>query len=366
MAPEQEAYIGKPKNAVDTPALLLDVERLERNLARMAEFFAPLPCQLRPHAKTHKCVEIARRQIAHGAIGITCAKLSEAEVMARGGIEDILVANQVVGRAKVERAARLARRCRLTVAVDAAANVRELAEAARAHRARLGVLVEVNVGMDRCGVEGPEEAVALAQEVVRKRELELRGLMGYEGHAVFIEDAAARREAAEQAMARLLAVCDAMVRAGLPVPVVSAGGTGTYDITGRIPGITEIQCGSYCVMDARYRRLVPEFECALTALTTVISRPTRERLVLDIGRKSVGSDFGMPEPCGRSDFEVVGLAEEHGKARVLADAPLAPGQKVELLPGHCCTTIALHDWFYVVRGGIVEAVWPIQARGKFQ
>lgn len=351
---------------VDTPALVIDLDALERNLRRMADFFAPLPCKLRPHAKTHKCTEIARRQVKLGAIGITCAKLGEAEAMAAGGIEDILIANQVVGNRKIQRLAALARRAMLTVAVDDLANACEIAEAARRVGAAVGVLIEVDTGMGRCGLPADRAAIVrVAQELARMPGLRFRGLMGYEGHAVLVEDAADRRAKAEAAAHTLLACVQAVRRAGIPAEVVSGGGTGTYDITSQLPGITEIQAGSYVFMDARYARVKPEFENALFVAATVVSRPTPERVVLDAGMKSLSHEFGLPTVVEPAGLKLASLSEEHATCTAEGPCDLAPGDQVWLLPTHCCTTVNLHDRYWCVRDGKVAATWPIEARGKF-
>ncbi len=357
--------VGLRVEDLDTPALLVDLEALERNIRRMADFFASVPANLRPHVKTHKTPAIAHKQIAAGAQGITCAKLGEAEVMAAAGIDDILIANQVVGPAKIARLMGLARQISVTVAVDNPQNVADLSAAATAAGATVGVLVEVNVGMNRCGVAPGEAAVALAQQVARSPGLRFRGVMGYEGHCVAIPDRREREEKARAAMALLIATKEMIEAAGLPVEVVSGGGTGTFDITGRYPGVTEVQAGSYVTMDTSYRRLDLGFECALTVLTTVISRPQPGLAIVDAGMKAITPEFGMPEPKGLPGARVVRLSEEHGKIE-LADGGLSVGDKLELIPSHGCTTFNLHDRLYAVRAGRVEAVWPIAGRGQFR
>jgi len=356
--------VGQSKWDLDTPALLIDLAVMDANIKRMADYFAQRPCNLRPQTKTHKCPEIALRQLAAGAAGITCAKVGEAEAMADAGIRDILVANQVVGPLKAERLAALAKRCDIIVAVDDAANVREIAQAA-ARRGRLvGLLIEVNVGMNRCGVLGPEQAGAVAREIDKHRNVKLRGVMGYEGHTVFLTNPQEKQAAVKAAMDGLLAARDALVAAGFEVEIVSAGGTGTYNITGDLPGITELQAGSYVVMDSKYRQVTPEFECALFVLATVISRPTPGRIILDCGRKAISMDFGMPLVVGRDHAEVAKLSEEHAIIEAAEASDLKPADKVMLLPSHCCCTINMYDRFYAVRGDTVEYVWPISGRGK--
>lgn len=362
--PERAAPNGV--SGLDTPALLVDLDALEYNLALMADFFAARPANLRPHTKTHKCPEIARRQLAAGTRGVTCAKVGEAEALVDAGIDDILIANEVVGPLKIARLMELARRARLTVAVDDAANVAELGEAASGSGAALRVLVEVNIGMGRCGVAPGEPALALAREVARRRGLEFAGLMGYEGHLVNILDAAERRTKVEAALASLLETKSLLESTGLPVAVVSGGGTGTYDVTGSYPGVTEVQAGSYVFMDTHYGPVRPEFRPSLSLLSTVISRVREDVLIVDAGRKELSSDMGLPAVEGIPGAELVGLSEEHGRI-TLADpgaVHLRPGDKVTIRPSHCCTTINLHDELYAVRGGIVEDVWPIAGRGR--
>jgi D-serine deaminase-like pyridoxal phosphate-dependent protein len=269
------ALIGFPVAEIDTPALLLDLDIMEQNIARMAEAFRGIKAKLRPHVKTHKTPIIAHRQLAAGAIGVTCAKLGEAEVMVEGGIRDILIANQIVGSRKITRLVNLARHADLIVAVDDPQNVAELSQAAQAAGVSLRVLIEVNIGMHRCGVEPGEPALALAQEVDRSAGLIFSGLMGYEGHLVFVSDLAERKERVYRDLQILLDTVSFLESKGLAVEIVSSGGTGTAMLTGALPGITEIQAGSYVFMDGRYRTIEGvEFDCALTLLTTVVSRPT--------------------------------------------------------------------------------------------
>ena len=363
---DSQNLIGQPLDAVDTPALLVDLDALEHNLATMAAFFAARPAVLRPHFKTHKCLEIARLQLAAGARGVTCAKLGEVEVLVQAGIDDILLANQIVGALKIERLMALAARARVTVAVDDAANVQALAAAARTAGVHLSVLVEVDLGMHRCGVAPGQSALALAREVASTRALHLAGLMGYEGHLVLTKDPSERRAKVEAAFALLLETRDLLEREGLDVEVISGGGTGTYDITGAYPGVTEVQAGSYVFMDRTYAAVRPEFRRALSILSTVISRPSADRLVLDAGLKAVSGEFGPPEAPELAGHEEIRLSEEH--ARVTLSAPervdLRPGDRVALTPSHCCTTVNLHDRLVAVRRGVVEAVWSVAARGR--
>ncbi|MDI3339493.1 MAG: DSD1 family PLP-dependent enzyme [Sphaerobacter sp.] len=359
--------VGKPLDEVDTPALLIDAGALERNIARIAAYLADKPARLRPHAKTHKSPIIAHMQLAAGAVGITCAKLGEAEALVEGGIRDILIANQIVGPAKIARLVRLARYADLAVAVDDFENAQQISDAAEAAGTTVRVLVEVNIGMDRCGVEPGQPAVELALRVAELPGLRFFGLQGYEGHLVGVPERAERERRVRAAMEQLIETRRMIEAAGLPVAAVSGGGTGTFDITSTIEGFDEIQAGSYVFMDAWYRRVEgPDtaFEPALFLWSTIVSRPAPDRAVGDIGLKTATPEHGLPTAFGISGVETLSLSEEHVKLRVEGEArSLRPGDKIRFVPGHVCTTVNLHDCYVVVRDGVVEAVWPVAARG---
>lgn len=368
MADLSRNKIGMRVEELDTPALLLDLATFERNLTKMAAFFADKPATIRPHSKSHKCPQIALRQLEAGAIGITCAKLSEAEVMASAGIRDILVANQVSGVVKIDRATDLAGQCDLMVAVDDADNVRHLSEACTAKGVTLRVLVEVDVGMARCGVLPGEPALDLARRVAEAASLRLEGLMAYEGHLVMVEDPGERAQKVRAAFEPLEQTVALLERDGLPVEIVSSGGTGTYHITGTLPFVTEIQCGSYVLMDTKYRTIQPDFEPSLTVLSTVVSRPVPERIVVDAGLKSMTIEFGWPLPLDGEGVSVRHLSEEHGNLD-LADGGRfdgKPGDRFRFMPSHCCTTVNLHEAFHVIEDGKLIDIWPIAARGCSQ
>ena len=357
--------VDTPVDQLDTPCLLLDLDAFERNLHKMADFMAQREANLRPHVKTHKCSTIAKRQIEAGAQGLTCAKLGEAEVMAAAGIRDLLIANQVVGATKIQRLVELAEKSDVIVAVESVENARQIASAASRAGVKVNAIIEVDTGMSRCGTQPGKETAALAQAVVGMDGLRFRGVMGYEGHAVLIKDFEEKRRVATQAAERLLATVDELRAKGIDVEIVSAGGTGTYMITSELRGITEIEAGSYIVMDTTYSRVMPEFENALALLSLVISRRGNQWLVTDMGKKAATEEFGLPELRHVQGAKLVGLSEEHGKLEILdPECPLQPGDKVQLIPSHCCTTINLHDEFFCVRGGKLEAVWEIDARGK--
>lgn len=354
---------GSNKWDLDTPALVLDLDVLEDNLAFMARFMAGASANLRPHAKTHKCAEIARRQLEAGAVGITCAKLGEAEVLAHVA-PDILIANQIVGATKISRLMRLRRQTDVMVAVDDPGNVDELSQAAVAAGVSLRVLVEVDVGMGRCGVATAEAALALARRVDAAPGLVFSGLQGYEGHAVMIPDPEQRRATAEKAMAHLTDVRRHVEQSGLPVAIVSGGGTGTYNITGNYPGVDEVQAGSYVTMDARYSGIVPEFRPAMTVLASIISKPSASRVIADAGMKTITPEFGMPPVVRPEGLTAVKLSEEHATLDGPGAASLRIGDKVELIPSHGCTTINLHERYFIVQSERVVDMWPIDARGR--
>jgi len=357
--------IGLSKRELDTPALCLDAAALERNIARMASYFQDRPAALRPHCKTHKCPTIAWMQLRAGAIGITCAKLGEAEIMGQAGIRDLLIANQIVGARKISRLVNLAAYTDVMVALDDLDNASELSDAAEAKGVRLRVLLEVVVGMKRCGVPPGQPALDLARQVTALPGLRFEGIMGYEGHAIDIPDRAERERMAREAMTKLVATHDLLERNGIEVGIVSGGGTGTHDITGNYEGITEVQAGSYATMDAKYRDEVGiDYELALTVVSRVISVNEPNMAVIDAGLKTLSTDSG-PGHLIRPEGWRLGkkLSEEHGRLHHEGGEPLRPGDTVEIVPAHGCTTINLHDAYHVTRDGVVEAVWPIAARG---
>ena len=357
---ELRAMIGRSRHELTTPALLLDLPVVRRNILRMAVRTRG-PTRLRPHVKSHKSAEIARMQIEAGAIGLTAATVWEAAAMAAAGMDELLIANEVVGEEKLRCLAEIARNTHVTVAVDHVRNADALSAAAGVVGTKIGVLIDVDVGLRRCGVRSQREARVLAEQVHQLPGLNLRGVMGYEGHCALEPDREARAASVRTAMERLLAVADVLRSAGFPVEVVSAGGTGTFDLTGCYPGVTELQAGSYVFMDSSRVDLVPDFETGLTVLATVASRH-RNTVVLDCGKKTVGVDFAPPRIVGQT-AKVRYVSEEHTVFDVDSDCGLELGQRVELIPSYCPTTINLHDIFYVVRDGVVIDIWPVLARG---
>jgi 3-hydroxy-D-aspartate aldolase len=361
------------RDEIPTPALLLDLDRFERNLARMAAHVRAAGKSLRPHAKTHRCPEIARLQVTAGALGVACAKLGEAEVMARAGVRGLLITTEVVPPPSIRRLTRLAGEAPDTmVVVDHPDNVRALARAAVEDGVTLGVLVDVHVGARRTGAEPGAPALALGRLVAQQRALRLRGLQGYAGHCAHVEGWGARRAASHAAMAPLMETRAAFEAAGLPVEVVAGGSTGTYDIDTELPGLTELQSGSYCVMDLEYRRIggrerdaLTDFEMALTVVTTVVS-VAADRAMVDGGLKAFSTDKPFPPEAVERPGVVYGFAgDEHGRL-TLTDPSRAPrlGERIEFFPPHCDPTFNLYDRVWVVRGSTVEAVWEIAARGR--
>jgi D-serine deaminase-like pyridoxal phosphate-dependent protein len=360
-------WVGRTLAEIDTPSLLLDADALQANIARMAAFFAGRHCRLRPHFKSHKCTRIARLQMEAGAVGITCAKLGEAEVLADAGIQDILIANQIVGPIKVARLVDLARRARPMVAVDSPDNVRALSHAASAAGIRLRVLVEVDIGMHRCGVPPGQPALDMAQLVASSPGLSFEGLQGYEGHCVDLRDEGKRTAQTRAALKSLLETRRLIERAGLPVPIVSGGGTGTYTLTGNCEGIDEVQAGSYAAMDWWYQDIRPEFKQAQTILTTVISRPAPDLAIIDVGRKGVGGEWGPPRIKDPPGVEVAKFgSEEHMSIALPHEHPLRIGDRLEIIPSHGCTTSNLYREYVLHRGGRVADIWPIEGSGKLR
>ena len=355
--------IGSPVEDLDTPALLLDGPALKRNLDTMAAFFGGRKCQLRPHFKSHKCTTLAKRQLEAGSIvGFTCAKLAEAEVMARHGLDNLLIANQVLGDHKIDRLVKLAAKMNLAVAVDHPEQISALSRTADRAGATVGVLVEVDIGMGRCGVPPGEPGLELARQITQSPGLDFQGIQAYEGHLVHTDDLDLRKQKVRHAMGRAVDTRRMIEDAGIPVGVISGGSTSTYQITAEIDGVDEIQAGTYPTMDWRYAELAPEFEVALSVLTRVISVRPGEA-VLDIGAKGAGNEFGLPRIRDYPEVEIPHfLAEEHC---IIRNAPAwKMGQPVHLIPSHACTTCNLHRQAFIHENGRVVDVWPIEGSGK--
>jgi len=352
--------IGRKRDDVPTPALLLDLPAARRNIAKMGEHMRGLSADLRPHIKVHKSPELARLQVEAGATGVSTATVWEAVVMVRSGIDHVLVVNEVAGRDKLATLAALARDADVLLCVDEAANAAEVAAAARAAGSTLGVLIEVDTGMDRAGVDTSEAAVELAGRLAELKGLRLLGVSGYEGHCSLTPERGLRQQRQATAMGFLVETAEAIRAAGLPCPIVSAGGTATWDWTAAFPGVTETQAGSYVVMDEFHGAMVGDFERAVAVAATVISRPPG-RVILDAGSKSMGapnlaSIVGHDLPNFRFD-------EEHGIFDASSGTELRVGDVVELVPGYAPATVNWYDAYHVVEGDEVVDVWPVIPRG---
>jgi D-serine deaminase-like pyridoxal phosphate-dependent protein len=352
--------VGRRPTELVTPALVLDLAAARRNVDQMATRLRDLPATIRPHIKVHKSPELARLQVDAGAIGLSVATVAEAVVFVRSGFDHILVANTVAGVAKVLAIAGLARDADVMVTIDDPRNASALSAAATDAGSVLGVLIEVDTGMDRAGVDTADEALRLARKVSNLSGLRLLGVTGYEGHCSLTPDRAARLRKQQAAMAFLVEVAELLERDGFACPIRSAGGTATWEWTAAYPGITEIQAGTYVVLDNFHGPMAETFEHALTVETTVISR-SPGRLIVDAGGKSVGAGdlatiVGYPYPVVRFD-------EEHGIFSVPDDCPLEVGDVVALVPGYSPTTINLYDAYHVVDGERVADIWPVIPRG---
>jgi D-serine deaminase-like pyridoxal phosphate-dependent protein len=360
--------IGLSLNELDTPALLLELDALEHNIAKMAAHFRDRNIQWRPHAKAFKCPAIAHKLQKAGAIGVTVAKVSEAEVMASGGITDILIAHLVVGPSKVGRLAALQKQADVKVTVDHPEHLAQLSEAAQAAGVSIGVLVDVDLGMNRTGVPTGKDALALCRQVSASAGLRFDGLMGYEGHTLLIADPTEKRVAIASAIAKLLEARELVETAGHACRIISAGGSGSYQYTADIAGITEIQAGGGIFACQYYSRMcqVEGHIPAIRVLATVVSRPARDRAVLDIGQKSVSQYQTPPVLLDYPDCRVTGLSAEHAIISVDSQNGLPIGEKVQVVPGYSDFTFVLHDRALGLRRGRVEAVWDLLGRGKLQ
>jgi D-serine deaminase-like pyridoxal phosphate-dependent protein len=352
--------IGRNRRHLVTPALILDLPVARRNITKMAERLKSMPARLRPHIKVHKSPELARMQIDAGAIGISTATVWEAIVMVRSGIDGVFVVNTVAGREKLAALAAIAKDADVMVAVDDAENTAEIAAAARAANSTIGVLIEVDTGMDRAGVDTPEQAVELARRIAPLQGIRLVGVTGYEGHCSLTPERDLRSQRQKVAMSMLVESAEMIRAAGLPCPIVSAGGTATWDWTATTPGITEIQAGSYAVMDNFHAPMAGDFEKALTVLATVISRPP-DRVIVDAGNKSLAAP-ALTTIRGH-DLAAFRFDEEHGLFVADANYPLRVGDVVELVPGYAPGTVNWYDAYHVVDGDRVVDIWPVIPRG---
>ncbi len=363
------AQPGMSEDEIDTPALILDLDAFEHNLDRMAALLAPTAVKLRAHAKTHKSAVIAHQQIRRGAIGQCVQKVAEAEALAWGGVADILVSNQVVGDAKLARFAALSTLARIAICADHPHHVERIEAAAAASNQRLRVLVEIDVGAARCGVQPGPDAVALAEQIAASPHLEFGGLQAYHGSAQHLRTPEERAKAIGHAVDGTRRTIEQLRQRGLECPIVGGAGTGTFELEAASGVYTEIQAGSYAFMDADYAAnrggTSAGFRHALFVLSTVMSQARDGLAVLDAGHKAVSTDCGMPLVWQRETIRYAGASDEHGKLLWTEGAGAKLGEKLRLVPGHCDPTVDRYDWYVGVRNGRVECLWPIAARGGF-
>jgi len=371
---EVPAIAGMDESAIQTPCLILDLDALERNITKMGDWARGHGVRHRVHGKMHKSVDVALlQQRLGGACGVCCQKVSEAEVFARGGIRDVLVSNQVRDPAKIDRLARIPKLgARAICCVDDVANVSDLSEAAIRHGTTIECLVEIDCGAGRCGVTTTPETVEIAKAIDAAPGLKFSGIQAYQGAMQHLDSYEDRKAKIEVAVAMVRDAVDALKACGLDCDIVGGGGTGSYYFEGTSGAYNELQCGPYAFMDADYGRILDrdgnridrgEWENALFILTSVMSHVKADRAICDAGLKAQSVDSGLPVVFGRDDVEYIKCSDEHG---VIADPQgvLKVNDRLRLVPGHCDPTCNVHDWYVGVRGGKVETVWPVSARGK--
>ena len=353
--------IGQRRDELITPALVLDIDAAQRNIDHMASELRHMgSTTIRPHYKTHKSPDLARRQLRAGAAGLSMATVWEAAILAAAGMDDLFVVNTVAHPAKLRTLAELARDHRVLVAVDEAPNAEAHSAAAVRAGSTLGIMVEVDTGMDRCGVDTAQDALALARHVVDLPGLRFDGITGYEGHCSLTFDNVLRHQRQREAMNFFTSVAGLLEEHGIPVPIRSAGGIATWNWTAAFPGLTEIQAGTYVVMDNFHGQMVPDFEHSLTIQATVISRQS-DKVIVDAGNKSV-ADPADVSIVGH-DLKVFRFDEEHGIFAAPEGSPLRVGDAVALVPGYSPSTVNWYDAYHVVRNEVVTDIWPIIPRG---
>jgi D-serine deaminase-like pyridoxal phosphate-dependent protein len=346
---------------VSTPALIVDLDVFEANVAAMAGLLRGTGKTVRPHAKTHRTPELAKRQLGGPARGVTCATVGEAEAMVAAGIDDVLVANEIVDEARVGRVAALAQRAAVTVAADDPEPVARLSRAAVRNGSTVGVLVDVDVMLHRCGVASTAEALTLARAIERAPGLELRGIMGYEGRVRL--NVEGRDQKIAGAYGVLHEVYEALIKAGYRIDVVSAAGTSTIREAIADPIINELQAGVYALMEPELLAMDLPFRCAVSIRGTVISRH-EDHMVVDVGRRVVGIDYGPPVPV-RFQADRIAMSDEHATV-TMSEPPPALGAQVDFIPGQIRTTFNLHDHLWVTSGNKVVGFWKVAARGSSQ
>lgn len=365
---EAAMSVGAPLSELETPALLVDLDVLDANIARMAGLFREHGVGWRPHTKAIKIPAIAYKLLAAGAHGVTVAKLSEAEIMAAAGIRDILITGPVVGKRKAARLANLAKQADPIAVVDCVEHVDLLDAAGREYGVKIRTVIEVDLGLKRCGTQPGAPSVALAKEVNSRENLKFEGMMAWEGHALRIQDQDEKRSTVEEAVTKLLDTARDCRAAGLDVNIISCGGTGTYPFSAAVHGITEIEAGGGIYGDLVYRNNFNiDHPMAMTVLATVISRPNPTRVITDSGFKSLSTQNAMPEPKGLANVDAVRMSAEHGVIELKEpNSGIKVGDRLEWCVGYTDATVVLHETMYGVRKGIVEVAWPIVGRGKLQ
>jgi D-serine deaminase-like pyridoxal phosphate-dependent protein len=361
------AFVGQPIEAADTPALYVELDALEHNVALMARRAAAAGVAWRPHVKASKSPDLAKRLLASGAQGITCAKVGEAEAMVAGGIDDILIANEIVGPQKIARLIDVARLARLCVAVDDTRNIEELSQAVSSAGIELDVLVDINIGQNRCGVT-PEAAPTLARAVLDAPGLRLRGLMGYEGHVMGIANLE-EKEAVTANSADIFAAARREVEAaGIEVGIMSGGGTGNYWLNLDAGVANELQAGGGVLLDLTYQETkhVPDHRQSLFLQAQIVSTAVPGHAVADAGWKATGMHTGLPFCVAPVGVEATGLNAEHTKLRLAEGVSVTPGERITMVPSYSDSTMLLHRTLYAVRNGVIEAAWPISAAGALQ
>ncbi|MEM6739143.1 MAG: 3-hydroxy-D-aspartate aldolase BhcC [Pseudomonadota bacterium] len=368
------AVPGMDEADIQTPCLVLDLDALERNVKKMGDYAKAHGMRHRVHGKMHKSVDVAKLQMElGGAVGVCCQKVSEAEVFARGGIKDVMVSNQVRDPAKIDRLARMPKLgARTLCCVDDEANVADLSAAAVKHGTEIEALVEIDCGAGRCGVTTTEDVVRIAKAIDAAPGLKFAGLQAYQGAMQHMDSYEERKAKIGVAVAMVADAVQGLKEVGIACDIIGGGGTGSYYFESNSGVYNELQCGSYAFMDADYGRILDkdgkridqgEWENALFILTSVMSHAKAEKAIVDAGLKAQSVDSGLPVIFGRDDVEYVKCSDEHG---VVMDpkGKLKVNDKLRLVPGHCDPTCNVHDWYVGVRGGKVETVWPVSARGK--
>ena len=368
------ALVGMNELDIQTPCLVLDLAALERNIVKMGDLARSMGVRHRIHGKMHKSVDVALLQERlGGSCGVACQKVSEAEAFVRGGIKDVLVSNEVRGRVKIDRLARLPKLgARVICCVDDALNVSELSFAARKYGTQIECLVEIDCGAGRCGVQTSAAALEIATEIRTAKGLKFAGIQAYHGAMQHLKKYNDRKAENGRMMRFVSDVLAKLESSGLKCNIVGGGGTGSFQFEGASGVYNELQCGSYAFMDADYGRILDrngqridqsEWENALFILTSVMSHVRNDKAICDAGLKVQSLDSGLPVVFGRNDVKYVKCTDEHGEIED-PESSLRVGDKLKLVPGHCDPTCNLHDWYVGVRNGKVEALWPITARGK--